>query len=199
MRSLITFFLLFFFTVLAVYPQDGWGNHFVSYGAISHEEGQATISDNIIATAFTFGLIALTVGFNVWMREGVYANNHSNNWWGTVNGAFSLGLAGMVAGYGISYLAHIISNRRFDEMHTLSGAVIGMVCGIALAFFPPFRLAFRENAFLYYSFPALMVIGFLGVGFDIWFGDRERITLGIEPTLNSGGQGISLLLTKRFP
>jgi hypothetical protein len=114
------------------------------------------------------------MGLSIGMREGVYKNNYSANWWGTVNGVFALGLAGELIGAGIPYLIYKISDGKFSKNNILWGALLGLAGGVTMAFFPPFKEAFRENTFLYYSFPGLFTTACTIAIFDIWFGKKNN-------------------------
>jgi len=106
------------------------------------------------------------VAINVGMREIIYKNNHQDNWWGTVNGAFTLGFGGTIIGSGISYAIYKISDEKFDKIYVIFGSILGLAGGVTTAFFSPFKEAFRENVFLYYSFPTLFAAGLIGVIID---------------------------------
>jgi hypothetical protein len=131
----------------AVYDGDSL---FTKYPYFEDEEINKP-KDKLLTSLFPFTVLLASVALNVGMREGIYRNNQQDNWWGTVNGALTLGLAGAITGAGISYGIYIISDENFDEINILLGAFLGWAGGITMAFFPPFKQEFRENPYLYYT------------------------------------------------
>ena len=58
------------------------------------EEEKTGVGNKFLQSLFPFTFLLGSITLNVGMREGIYRNNYHNNWWGTVNGALTLGLAG---------------------------------------------------------------------------------------------------------
>jgi hypothetical protein len=167
MKKIIIFFLLI--PYLSFSQENMVFDLFTEYSYFENEE---TIKpdDKLLKSLFPFTVLLGSVALNVGMREGIYRNNPENNWWGIVNGAFTLGLTGTIIGTGISYGIYKISNENFDKMNVLWGTFLGLAGGITMAFFPPFKQAFRENPYLYYTFPVLLGAGLTFVIVDIWVG-----------------------------
>jgi len=194
--------IIFLFISISGFAQENIINPITFYSSISStgDYEQETVPQKISSTLLFTGLAAATMGINIWMREGVFQDNHSDNWWGTVNGTFTLGLAGTITGFGITSLIYKISGERFNERFILLGSVAGLIGGAGLAFFPPFFQEFRENQYLYYLYPGLMTAGFIGIIFDTWFGggNRREVDLTISPKINNYGQGISIIFSKHY-
>ena len=163
--------MIFFFLVpYLIFSQETISFDLYTGLSYSEETNYIEPKDKIIASIIPFCVLMGSVGINIGMREGIYRNNYQDNWWGTVNGVFTLGLAGTLIGTGISYGIYRITNESFNEINVLWGTFLGLAGGITMAFFSPFKQAFRENAFLYYSFPVLFSAGLTYVIIDIWFG-----------------------------
>ena len=172
--------ILFLFLPTLIYTQESIKYDFSKYTENTENEKNEKLSSKITTSLFFLGMAATTVGFNVWMREGVYKNNYSGNWWGTVNGALTLGLTGTVLGYGFSSFLFVISNGKFEEKNYLLCTIIGLTVGIVSAFLPPFYQAFRENKYLYYTFPALMSAGFISGAVDVWLRKERKSPLSVS-------------------
>jgi hypothetical protein len=111
-----------------------------------------------IAPFLIIGFLVIIAVMSVVMREVVYKDNLAANWWGTVNGAISLAFACFLLGAGITYLLIEIfddSSKYLTGVAMAVGAIIFMFVGLVIAFFPPFKQAFRISAFLYYVMPAI--------------------------------------------
>jgi hypothetical protein len=130
--------------------------------------------DRFLSSLFPFTVLLADVAINIGMREGIYKNNHQDNWWGTVNGALTLGLGGTIIFGSISYGIFKITDGKFDEKDVIISTLLGLAGGVTMAFFPPFKQAFRENAFLYYSYPTLFGVALGYVIIDIWIGKNNE-------------------------
>ncbi|MDR2941931.1 MAG: hypothetical protein LBV17_05015 [Treponema sp.] len=157
-----------------IFSQENINLNLFSGFTYFEESSYSTTSEKIKSSVLPFIALLSTVGLNVGIREGIYRNNYQDNWWGTVNGALTLGLAGEIIGYGIAYGIYKTSNESFNEIYTLWGPILGFATGITMSFFSPFKEAFRENTFLYYSFPTLFAIGLTYVIIDIWIGKEDK-------------------------
>ncbi|MDR0404129.1 MAG: hypothetical protein LBH35_11155 [Treponema sp.] len=108
-------------------------------------------------TIGTYCLLYTTT--SILMRELVYKNNYSNNWMGSVNSFITLsGIGG-----GLGFLLWYFSNNGHDSIltpfiFTFVGIIGGSIINFAI---PGMQNSFKENAFLYYTAPA--VIGGLGI------------------------------------
>jgi hypothetical protein len=162
--------VLFLLMPYLAFSQEYRGFNLYAGSPYSDEGSYSDTGNKVTSTLLPVFALLGTVGLNVGMREGVYRNHYQDNWLGTVNGAFTLGLAGTLIGTGISYGIYKLTNERFDRMNVLWGTFLGLAGGVTAAFFPPFKQAFRENAFLYYTFPVLFTAGLTYVIIDIWFG-----------------------------
>jgi hypothetical protein len=111
------------------------------------------------APFFRVGIIATVIIMSVVMREVVYKDNLAANWWGTVNGVITVAFVGLLLGASISYILVEIfddgSSKIFTGITIGIGALLFMFIGVIIAFFPPFKQAFRVSVFLYYVMPAI--------------------------------------------
>ena len=168
MKRIIVFFI---FVPYFIFAQENIDFGLYNDFSYSDESNYIDTNDKIKNSLLPFFVLVGSVGLNIGMREGIYRNNYQDNWWGTVNGVLTLGLAGTLIGTGISYGIYKITNERFDKMNILWGTFLGLAGGVTMAFFYPFNQVFRENAILYYSYPALFAAGLTFVIIDIWFGE----------------------------
>ena len=172
--------LFLFFVPYMIFSQENrFFNSFTEYSYFKENEEyeeyeEYDTKEKLLKSLLPFTVILLTGGINIGMREGRYKNNYQDNWWGTVNGAFTLGLVGTMIGYGISYGINNISDGKFGEMGILFGILFGLAGGVTMAFLPPFKNAFRENSFLYYSYPVLFGTGLTFIILDIWIGKNKK-------------------------
>ncbi|MDR0320037.1 MAG: hypothetical protein LBI28_00900 [Treponema sp.] len=175
--------LLLIFCPYIIFSQEHYNlNLFEGYSDISNNEEIGT-KNNYLASLGAFTVLLADVAINVGMREGIYRNNYQDNWWGTVNGALTLGLGGTIIVGCISYGIFKISDGKFNENGVFISTFLGLAGGVTMAFFPPFYQAFRENAYLYYTYPTLFAIGMIFVIIDIWT-NKER-NLNLRVTQNS--------------
>jgi hypothetical protein len=149
-------------------PKPGWfwnTNHFSDYTFLHNlqtydEYGQGVDMDENTKTGLMIGASCLLyTTTSILMRELVYKNNYSNNWMGSVNSFITLsGIGG-----GLGFLLWYISNDGHGSIltpfiFTFAGIITGVIINFTI---PSVQNSFKENAFLYYTAPA--VIGGLGV------------------------------------
>lgn len=163
--------ILLFLPYIIFSQQNISFNLFNEYSYLN-EDYEDKSESKYINSLLPFSVLLADIAINVGMREKVYRNNHQDNWWGTVNGALTLGLGGTIVGYGISYGIYKIADEKFDEVYTVFGVVLGLAGGVTAAFFSPFKEAFRENVFLYYTYPTLFAAGLTYVIIDILSGKQ---------------------------
>ena len=133
------------------------------------EKSEKTVSQKIFNSVIEMGVPLLWAGLSIGMREGVYKKDYSQNWFGTVNGVFTLSFCGALSGIFIPFLIDLFfAKGELSPFVYLLGMFTGMITGVVLAFFPPAYYEFRENPVAYYSAPGLVgIVGTLSV-ITIW-------------------------------
>jgi hypothetical protein len=133
------------------------------------EKPKKTVSQKIFNSVIDIGIPLLWAGLSYGLREGTYKNDYSKNWFGTVNGVFTLSFCGALSGMFIPLLIDLFfAKGELSPFVYLIGMFTGMIAGVVLAFVPPSYYEFRENPVAYYSAPGLVgIIGTISV-ITIW-------------------------------
>jgi len=111
-------------------------------------------------------------GISVGMREGVYADNKSENFLGPVNGYLTLTASGFFLGFMIG-AANFESSGAWADMfgpvvEGFFGGVIGLIGGVIIACLPPVRRAFTDIPVLYYAPTGMSALAAGIIIFKIW-------------------------------
>ena len=115
--------------------------------------------DIFIENIFPFGFLFINLSLSIIMREWIYNGNHQNNWWGNVNGALTMGFAGVITSF-ILFLPAIAgaSLAPGADIDIIPILVTGFIIGASLSFIPSVQQTFRENAFAYYATPVILFV-----------------------------------------
>jgi len=123
------------------------------------EKPEKTVSQKILNSVIDIGIPLLWTGLSYGLREGTYKNDYSKNWFGTVNGVFTLSFCGGFLGITIPLLVDLLFTKgNMPSIVYIISMYTGIITGIVLAFVPPFYNEFRENSVAYYSAPGIVTL-----------------------------------------